>query len=127
MHSIDVDFEVWKALTAMRISEKHSYNDVLRSLLELESTLERVADPASPLSAELAVPATISQLAEFSRPKGGFYSRDLFLPDGTALRAIYKGVRYNAAISNSQWLDQDRQIQSSPSAAAKAITGNNVN
>lgn len=37
---IDIDFEVFKALTALRHNETHSYNSVLRELLKL--------DPAEP-------------------------------------------------------------------------------
>lgn len=128
MPQIDVDFDVWKALTGKRVSEKHTYNDVLRSLLELESVQESILDPVSPLAGLLDATPVVSQLAIYSHSKkDGFYSRDLFLPNETELRSIYKGRRHTAQILNCQWVDERGQIHSSPSAAAKAITGNNVN
>jgi hypothetical protein len=49
------------------------------------------------------------------------------LPNGTQLRATYKGRTYKAAIENGRWLDEAGIEYNSPSAAARAITGNNVN
>lgn len=118
MHQIEIDFEVWKALTALRASERHSYNDVLRSILNLES----VQEPESPLVAAFDVKPNA-----FLTARKGFYSRGLFLPDGTDLRAVYKGESYMGQIVEGQWIDPSGNVFSSPSAAASAITGNNVN
>lgn len=35
MHTIDIDFDVYKALTMRREKEEMSYNDVLRQMLGL--------------------------------------------------------------------------------------------
>jgi hypothetical protein len=35
MQSIEIDFDVFKALTLLRHSERDSYNDVLRNILKL--------------------------------------------------------------------------------------------
>ena len=118
MPQIEIDFDVWKQLTAMRLNERHSYNDVLRSLLALES----IQEPESQLAQFAdAMPSG------FIAPTNGFYSRGVFLPDGTTLRAIYRGKPHYAKIENGQWVDENGKSQSSPSAAASAITGNNVN
>ncbi|MDE2403846.1 MAG: DUF4357 domain-containing protein [Sphingomonadales bacterium] len=118
MYQIDVDFDVWKALTSMRMSERHTYNDVLRSLLNLESAREAETELSK---LECAVPNA------FRDARKGFHSRGLFLPDGTELRAIYKGKAFTAQIANGKWIDAKGTSFTSPSAAASAITGNNVN
>jgi hypothetical protein len=42
-------------------------------------------------------------------------------------RATYKGKTYRARIQQSQWIDELGRFRTSPSDAASAITGNNVN
>ncbi|PTS81090.1 hypothetical protein DBR17_10085 [Sphingomonas sp. HMWF008] len=117
MH-IDIDFEVYKALTARRLNEVHSYNDVLREILGLDSLQEHETEPL------------LANVADaLSRPYGltGFYSRGIHLPDGTLLRARYKQQEYGGKIEGGRWLDNSGQEHSSASAAATAITGTNVN
>lgn len=106
---IDVDFDVWKALTARRDSEDVSYNDVLRDLLGLGS-------PRLPLSGQSAAPS-----------EKEFQSRNLVLPSGTTLRAKYKSRQYHAEIRDGRWIDEQGVEHDSPSAAARHITGTNVN
>jgi len=118
-YQIDVDLEVFKALTAMLQAEGQDHNDVLRELLSLDSPIEEDA-PETPFS-KLA--EAIAKSAGFS----GFYSRGLLLPNGTELRARYKGSQHSAKITHDLWLDSDGNPHSSPSAAAKAITGTSVN
>lgn len=117
MH-IDIDFEVYKALTARRLSEAHSYNDVLREILGLGSVQVHQIEPLMPDVADA-----------IARPQGlkGFHSRGVHLPDGTLLRARYKQLEYNAKIEGGCWLDAGGRRHSSASAAAAAITGTNVN
>jgi hypothetical protein len=110
---IEVDFEVFKALTARRRHEGHTYNDVVRELCGL---------PARDSKEIEIIPA--------ARPPGqkrSFVSRDLSLPHGTQLRATYKGTSYCARIDDGRWIDEDGVEHRSPSAAARYITGNNVN
>tara|TARA_B100001765_G_C19376565_1_gene281537 strand:- start:208 stop:585 length:378 start_codon:yes stop_codon:yes gene_type:complete len=97
---IEIDFEVFKALTSRRQSETHSYNDVLREILGLE-------------------PAAVQ--TSHGRALGG-----RFLPNGTELRARYKGQVYSAEIVSEKFV-HDGKTYSSASAAAKAVTGTNVN
>lgn len=125
MRSIDIDFEVWKALTAELEHEKETYNDVLRRLLALDSLQEPEAHPHSVVGRIAEFSSTLSDT--WNRPESGFYSRGLFLPDGTKLRATYKGDPHYALIEAGKWTNESGQEYSSPSAAATAITQNSVN
>lgn len=100
MASLDIDFEVYKALTSLRESESDSYNDVLRRLLKLGAT---------------APPAAANQDGQ------GWTCKGVTLPNGTELRALYQGRTWLAKIENSRWV-QDGEIYNSPSAASMAIT-----
>ena len=124
MQDILIDFEVFKALTALRLHERHSYNDVIRELLGLDSLIE--------------APDAIEALIDDSGPvktgfddllggASGFSARGIFLTNGTLLRATYKGQLHTAKIEGGNWVSSQGKPQSSPSAAAKSITGSNVN
>jgi len=102
---IDVDFEVFKALTNRRETESVSYNDVLRGLLNLRN-------PKAPAA---------------SSTEGGCSFKGVFLPNGTQLRVVYKGTLHQAEIKGGKWLDQNGTPRSSPSDAASAITNTQVN
>jgi hypothetical protein len=121
MQQIEIDFEVFKALTARRRSETHTYNEVIRELLDIDvgkavvsSSLDRIAE----------IGANLSDALTYTK---GFAARGLMLPNGTQLRATHKGAVYNAMVSDGKWVNEDGTIWSSPSAAATSITGNNVN
>ena len=103
MATIEVDFDVFKALTGLRATEAVTYNEVVRNLLGLGKS------PAAP------VPEI-----------GGWIWKGVFLPNGTELRAEYKGKAHMAKITGSAWV-QDGETHSSPSAAAYAITGSGIN
>jgi hypothetical protein len=119
---IDIDFEVFKALTARLENESENYNDVIRRLLSLPDR-ETEFLPGETDTPGLPAP---SQNALAPQAGGVWYS-SAYLPNGTIFRATYKGKTYRAAIQNSQWVDELGYIRTSPSDAAKAITGNNVN
>jgi hypothetical protein len=106
---IEIDFEVFKALTALRRNESHTYNAVIREILGLA-----------------ALPSETSA-ADQPNAKREFRSRDLSLPDGTRLSASYKGKTYDAVIDDGRWVSETGEEYNSPSAAAKAITQNSVN
>ena len=108
---IDIDFEVFKELTALRKRESHTYNDVIRELLGL-----------GPSAAEAFVGRLLA-----GKEEKGLRLRNLFLPDGTRLRVTYKGIEYLAEIKDGRWIDQAGAEHASPSAAAHHITGTNVN
>jgi hypothetical protein len=120
---IEIDFEVFKALTAKLVDEGDTYNEAIRRLLGLPATEARL------LPGEIDVPGlpaaySGNALAAYS---GGVYFSNVFFPDGTMFRATYKGKTYRAWIKNSQWIDELGQIRTSPSDAASAISHTNVN
>lgn len=119
-YQIAVDLDVFKALTARIQAAGLTHNDVLRELLSLDSPVE-YEGAGSNVFERFA-----DQLAR-SQHGGQFYSRGLVLPDGTELRARYKGQQFTAKIAGGKWLDAADVEHSSPSAAASAITGTTVN
>jgi hypothetical protein len=116
---IEIDFDVFKELTALRNHESHTYNDVLRDLLKIDSLVED-APPESPLQ-------KASDALSRSVGTSGFYSKGLWLPNATLLRARYKQQEYRAKIVSDRWVDENEREHTSASAAASAITGTNVN
>jgi hypothetical protein len=104
---IEIDFEVYKALTLRRQNEETTYNVVIRELLGLKE----ITDVSS---------------KAIINPTGASY-KGTFLPDGTQLRATYKGRTYTAEIADGVWVDSDGNTRSSPSEAAGAITKTQVN
>ena len=124
MQQIDIDFEVFKALTALRRGESHTYNEVIRELLQIDhrSTVHSGA-PLVQLVRDIAKSTSLSSKGSTT----GFMVRGLFLPNGTQLRATHKGSAFEAQIIDGKWVNGDGAKYDSPSAAASAITQNNVN
>ena len=111
---ITVEFPTWKSLTALLQDENDTYDAVIKRLLRdsPEPALESI---------------TNSNVARAVEPIGAFF-KDVFLPDGTELRATHKGKTHFAKISGSEWIDAATgQTRSSPSQAAYFITNNHVN
>jgi hypothetical protein len=106
---IEIDFEVWKALTILKETEEMSFSDVLRKLLKLG---EPNAIPTPTASAERI---------------GGALFKGVSLPDRTLFRVTYKGRMYTAKTQNGRWIDENGVVRSSPSDAAGAITETQVN
>lgn len=107
---IDIDFEVFKALTLRRQSESHTYNDVLHELLGIQGN-------------HLAVAADASQITD----QQGRLFAGRFLPNGTRFRVTYKQQRYEAEIVDGELVDEAGRMHSSASAAARAVTNTTVN
>lgn len=119
-YNIAVDLDVFKTLTSMIEAEGQDHNAVLREILRLDSPVEA--------EVESTIDRINDRLAHFSAATyDGFFSRGLLLPDGTVLKARYKGLEYSAAIQNRKWINADGREFGSPSAAASAITGTTVN
>ncbi len=104
---IEIDFEAWKTLTALRESESDSYNNVVRRLLNLGPVAAVLEDANASLE--------------------GRYIGGRFLPSGTLLRAKYKSLLHKARIVGDEWQDELGDTFRSASAAAREITGNSVN
>lgn len=125
---IEIDFEVFKALTLQRVSESDSYNAALRRLLGLEPNSAN----AFPIPEKMRKSIKGSEDKKAGSPtlnemQYGVYYGDVFLPEGTRFRATYKGQTHFGAIANGQWVDSEGIIRSSPSDAAGAISNTNVN
>jgi hypothetical protein len=101
---IEIDFDVYKALTILRETEEVTVNDVLRKLLRLPE--------------KRAVPAAHSD---------GCIFKGVRFPEGTQFRAVYKGKTYTGEIKNAQWQDSEGKLYTSPSSAAFAITQSGIN
>jgi hypothetical protein len=107
MPTIEVDFDVFKALTARRSTEDVTENDVLRQLLRLPSRGSSILKSDSP-------------------GPDDWVTKGVRLPVGTELRATYRGQTYLARVSSGA-LVYDGKRFNSPSAAAVSITHNPVN
>lgn len=119
-YPIKVTLEVYKKLTSM-MEEGQSYDDVIRDLLSMDSLIE-LERPGF-----IGVEVGDAFQRSLHGRGSGFISRGLWLPNGTELRARYKQSEYKAKITNDEWVAEDKKTYSSPSAAASAITGTNVN
>ena len=107
MRTIEVDFDVFKALTMRRPSEDVSENDVLRELLGLPRKKGPVAPPPGPAP-------------------GDWITKGVRFPAGTEFRAHYKGQTYLARVEAGA-LTLDGKRHDSPSSAAVEVTGSAVN
>lgn len=110
MATIEVDFEVFKELTARRTSESVTENDVLRVLLGLNKSS----------SAPVPRPVTV-ETGRFP-----WVCKGVSFPHGTEFRSTYKGQLYTGKVENGALVVNGERF-TSPSAAAVAITGNPVN
>lgn len=106
MPQIEIDFDVFKELTMRRATEDVTYNHVVRELLKM---------PAMTAAAKLGSPA-----------KPWIVSNTSF-PAGAEFLAEYKGKSYTATSKNGKLELSDGRVFTTPSAAAVAITGSNVN
>jgi hypothetical protein len=107
MKTIDIDFDVFKAITARRHDENTSENDVLRELLGLPAKRPQAPVP----------------LVGNDRD---WVTKGVRFPEGTELRAGYKGRIHNARVERGALVLDGKKFDS-PSAAAISITGNPVN
>lgn len=108
MHTIEVDFEVFKQLTFRRATEEVTYNDVIRELLGLGQAKVRADKPTSGPS------------------PSDWIAKGVRFPAGTELRAKYKGQVHTARVEAGALVLNGRSYES-PSAAAMAITNGPVN
>jgi hypothetical protein len=109
MRTIEVDFDVFKALTTRRPTEAVSENDVLRQLLGLPASAHRTG------AAQPSTPAV-----------GDWVPKGVRFPAGTEFRATYKGQTHLGRVEGGALVLGGKRFVS-PSAAAMAITGGHVN
>jgi predicted CopG family antitoxin len=143
---IEIGFDVFQALTALRTNEADSYNDVIRRLLKLpsddgenaiisrlESNIQLMKENPKALiepkglkySDEYRTAQAQKQLKD--RDICGAWFGNTLLPWGTKLRATYKGQTHYAEIRDRKWIGEDGIVRNSPSDAANAISKTNVN
>jgi hypothetical protein len=101
---IDVDFDVFKELTARRRSEQHTESAVLRELFGLPAVASAAPVPMSGSNSE------------------GWTSYGVTLPNGTELRGTHRGKSYVIKIVDGQLTSDNGTVYSSPSQARHAIT-----
>ena len=106
MQTIEIDFDVFKAITLRRKHAEITPNDVLREVFGLEPTQEPV-----------------TQKAQSGKP---WTTKGVVFPHGTEFRSLYKGQMYYATVDNG-FLVLNGNNFSSPSPAAISITKNSVN
>lgn len=123
-YPIQVTLPVFKALTN-RLGEGMTHDDVLRDMLGIDSVVE--PEPLELVDVGKTFQNEAKQLIHERSGREGFFSRGLWLPNGTQLRARYKQQEYRASIRHNTWNDESGRRHTSPSAAATAITGTNVN
>jgi len=107
MPTIEVDFDVFKALTARRPSEEVSENDVLRQILGLPARKASQAQPAAPAP-------------------GDWVAKGVRFPAATEFRATYKGQTYLARVEGGGLMLNGKRFDT-PSAAAMSIADSPVN
>ena len=104
---IEIDFEVFKALTARRDTEEATYNEVLRQLLDL---------PVRELS----------EHAPLQGSQKSFIANGVEFPHGTEFQMRYKGQLYDAKVSNG-YLVCNGKLYTTVSAPACEITHTSIN
>jgi hypothetical protein len=107
MAVIEIDFDVYKALTLRRPTEEVTYSDILREVLGLSQ--------AKNYRPNGVLPST-----------GEWVSKGVRFPSGTEFRATYKGETYHGKVEAGALLVNGKRFDS-PSAAAVSITENPVN
>ena len=113
MYTLEVDFDVYKAIFSRRKNERFSENDVLRELLGLSAKHEETS--GAPKSNGNPVDAAEDWLVKGVR-----------FPVGTEFRVRYKGKHYAGRVQGGALVVDGKRYES-PSSAAVAITGSAVN
>lgn len=120
MMTIEIDFDVYKALTARRSDETVSYNDVLRTLLGM-------GQPTAGLRRLFGLGGAKPTPSGSSKGDVADWNyKGIRFPAGTGLRAKYKGYVHNARIERSGIVLNGKRF-ATPSDAARAVTGTNIN
>jgi hypothetical protein len=105
--TIDIDFDVFKALTMRRETPEVTHNDIVRELLGLGPTND-------------------SSGSETRSGGSPWMSKGVTFPHGTDFRAAYKGQVYRARVEEGALVYKGKRY-TSPSPAAMTITGTQIN
>ena len=121
---IDVTLDVFKELTLLLQSEADTYSDVIRRLLNLSDVCPPEGSEADGTS--VGNPGFNAAKGVFD-DRNGIWVGNVFLPNGTQMRATYKSRRFYAEVQGERWVAEVGREYHSPSEAACAISGTNVN
>lgn len=106
---IEISFQNWQRLTGLLESERDNIDNVIARLIADRMATSREVSIVRRGASELAV-------------------KGVSLPNGTMLRATFKGKTYFAEIIEGRWFDRETgERRNSPSQAAIAITGGVTN
>lgn len=105
MPTIQIDFDVFKAITARRATEDMTENDVLRQLLGLSHKGGQASATGTRHS------------------PGDWVAKGVRFPQGTQARAKYKGQLHLAEVRDGGLMYNGKRYDS-PSSAAMAVTNN---
>jgi hypothetical protein len=108
MRTIEVDFEVFKALTSRRPTEEVTENDVLRKLLDLPPKHDANAAPTRAVGSD------------------DWVTKGVRFPPGTEFRANYKGQTWLGRVERGALAVNGKRFDT-PSAAAVFITKSPTN
>lgn len=105
MKEIEVDFDVWRELTALRRSEADTYSDVIRRLIDGGSS------------------RTVVRTGKDGK---AWHPKGVRIPEGTHFRTTYQGEEHTGRVEGGALVVNGERF-SSPSAAGSSITGYPVN
>jgi hypothetical protein len=126
MYTINIDFEVYKAITARRATEDVTDNDVLRQTFGLPPRLNiNNRETGVEQHTALENKKTIASIHKEAHVLG-WTIKGIHFPIGTEFRAQYRGKMYIGNVE-AGGLRVNENVYGSPSAAADAITGTSVN
>lgn len=108
MYTIEIDFDVFKELTLRRSTEDVTHNDLLRELLGLRRKKSQ------------------GPLVEGVSGQAEWVTKGVRFADGTEFRASHKGLKYYGKVESGALVVDNKRFHS-PTAAAVAITGYQVN
>jgi hypothetical protein len=115
MYTLEVDFDVYKAVFSRRANESVTENDVLRELLGLGEKKEEPQEQPQ-----------VSQSTPLSERRDDWVAKGVCFPVGTEFRATYKGQIYTGRVQAGALVVNNKRFES-PSSAAVAITESAVN
>lgn len=115
MYNIEIDFDVFKQLTALRDTEATTYNDVIRQLVQLP-----------PITLKSPNETNANNAMSETQNSRSWICDGVIFPNGTEFRAKYKGVINTAVVQEGKLLVNGNRFDN-PSAAARSITKNSVN
>ena len=107
MRTIEIDFDVHKAIELERASFSETENDVLRKLLKLGE-------------ASVTTPAAETGGVPWSR-------KGVTLPHGTRLRMQYNGQQYSGTVENGEWVVEGERFTTPSGAASRVAVTKNGN